>query len=162
MPDYITEAEADTFLTSVFDTPGWDAITVEAIRDLALKSATESIDNLLFKGKKTVTGQANEFPRTIIIEDLTDGGTSLVDIGTPDAIKNACAYITDALLGGRSTESSFAELSITAESMPGFSREMRDAQQNLHIAHGIPSIRAWNLLKPYLGSPSKIILQRTR
>jgi hypothetical protein len=64
MAAYITEAEADTLLTSVTDTAEWTAAN-SADKDYALLIATELIDALPLIGKKKVSTQVNEFPRAV-------------------------------------------------------------------------------------------------
>lgn len=120
----------------------------------ALATATRSIDTLNFAGFKhdqTYTGevpnQPNQFPR---------GNDDQV----PDDVIRACCELAISLLDDRDPEIEMENLATGHNGMGDarIARDTRLAQE--HIAAGIVSLRAWNLLKPYLLDPGRIQVLR--
>lgn len=133
---YIDIAEAQTFFNERFGTEAWD-LASDDFKLRALKQATKSINALNFMGSKTVSTQANEFPRS---------GDTVVG----DDIKEACCEIAYSLLDG-------AEVDLERQNLTADSQGISDARATYtrviavdHIAAGIASARAWDILKPYL------------
>lgn len=120
----------------------------------ALKTATRMIDTLNFAGYKhdeTWTNgaptQALQFPR----------GNDLV---VPDEVFQACCELAFSLLDDRDPEIEMENLA-TAHNGIGDARIARDTRlAHEHIAAGIPSLRAWNLLKPFLIDPGRGVMLR--
>ncbi len=110
----------------------------------ALEEATRAIDVLNYGGHKndrTATGQfpnqINQFPR---------GNDTIV----PDEISRACCELALAFLDDVDPELEMENLTLGHQGV-GAARIVRDtsyAQE--HVRNGIPSLRAWLLLKPFL------------
>ena len=137
MPSYATEAEGDTYITEAFlDSDPWD--TAETVdKDKALAMATRIIDRLNFQGELAVATQANQFPR----------GT---DTTVPDDIKNASIEIAFALLDGVDPTLERQNLNVTNQGLASAKTAYDRSFAAPHIANGIPSPVAWDILKPYL------------
>lgn len=134
---YMTVDEANTYVfENKLDSYPWDNVT-DTQKGIALNLAAEAINRLSFKGSRTVTGQTHEFPR---------GG----DTSFPAAIEKACAEIAFALIDGRNPEYDYESLRVSQDKVSGveITSEVDVAQP--HIAAGIPSATAWNMLTPYL------------
>jgi len=145
---YGTETAANTyFLTKSFDDDNVWADSASDKRLVALNRATILINRLEFEGDKTVSTQDDEFPR--------DG-----DVVVPVEIEYAAYEISRELLRGRDPEQEYqlrgsARLGlnrVSLESKPGYISEAR--------LHSIPSIIAWDLIKPFLTEGDNINIQR--
>ena len=105
------------------------------------------IDNLNFRGKKNSSTQLLQFPR----------GTDTV---VPTDIKIACYEIALRLLDGFDPDFEAENLGSINQGIAGL-RDTYDRSFVLdHLRAGIPSPRAWALLKPYLVDPQTILLSR--
>lgn len=134
---YTTVEEADTYLGNTIDYLIWlSTDTNTKVR--ALNTATRQIDNLKYKGDKTLSTQTFQFPRN---------GNLVV----PTDIKDACVLLAGALVDGVSIEEEYNSQSVTAESYTNIKTTYsRESSNSEHILNGIPSILAWKKLKPYL------------
>lgn len=112
----------------------------------ALNRATILIDTLRFAGEKSEATQENEFPRN---------GEAI-----PKEIMYATYEIARAVLAGRDIEhddygrnkTSIGLNRIAAQKDP---RTMSEAK-----AHGIPSVMAWDFLRPYLVEGGNFTLEQ--
>lgn len=119
----------------------------------ALTEATTIIDTLNYVGEKTDSTQLHQFPRRAIGSDTV---TPTIDTTVPNDIEVACYEIAIALLSGIDPD---REIENLATSVQGFSqaRATYDRAYVLeHIAAGVPSAKAWRLLKPYLRDPRRV------
>jgi hypothetical protein len=118
-----------------------------AARKSALAEATQLIDRLNFAGCKHQSNQLKQFPR----DD---------DVSVPMDIEKACYEIALKLLDGYDPELEVSNLASTSQ---GYS-SVRDTYNRSfvldHIRAGIPSSKAWELLKPYLRDPNVVKLSR--
>lgn len=145
MSAYLTNSEADVIFESRPYSSDWDAAsTTEDLKTKLLTRATQLIDDLNFIGSKTDEDQELEFPRGD-------------DTAIPESIKKACAEIAYAILGGRDIEYDHELLGASAANEAG---RLSSSVINIAKLHGIPSIKAWNYLRPYLRDGSSITLNR--
>lgn len=124
----------------------WKEATM-AERKMAMGEATELIDRLNFAGKKHDFNQLRQFPR----------GADLV---VPKDIEKACYEIALKLLDGYDPEMEVANL---ASGGQGFSTVRTTYDRTFvlpHLRAGIPSSKAWELLKPYLSDPHLLRIRR--
>ena len=140
MPSYATAAEGDTYIAEAFlDSDPWDDSTT-AQKDKALAAATRIIDRLNFIGALAVATQVNQFPRG-------------EDTAVPADIKNASIEIAFALLDGVSPDNERENLNVTAQGLSSARTSYDRGFAPAHIANGVPSPVAWDILKPYLRDP---------
>lgn len=143
---YITVEEAQDYFDAKLGTDAWDSSTDDE-KLKALKNATVLINRLNFKGYKTISNQGNEFPRD---------GSSIV----PQPILDATCELALVLLDGASVNQEMSNIAATSR---GFSSVRTNYTRDFvlaHIAAGIPSAEAWQLLLPYLRDPREIRIQR--
>lgn len=143
---------ADAYFALKLNTGAWDNADSD-IKQLALNDATEIINRFEFIGCKTVSTQANEFPRSGILFDNILLDETLV----PDKIRKALYEIAFALLRGVDTEREIRSQSVISR---GFStvRTTYDPRRTLeHIQYGVPSAIAWLYLLPFLNRESGVI-----
>lgn len=114
----------------------------------ALNDATERIDRLNFAGARTIATQERQWPR--------DGEDEV-----PVNIKKATYEIAFQLLDGRDPEVEY-NLLRKVDVGVGPTRSTNDTNKiPQHIANGIPSLLAWQYLKPYLRSRTVIQINRS-
>lgn len=143
---YQTVSGADTYFDERLDSDVWVQAS-STNKTKALATATRYIDALNFAGDKADAAQENEFPR----------GTDTV---IPQAIKDATCEIAIALLDGVNIEYQAEQGNVESVKYgPGSLRKESDWIPE-HITHGIPSIVAWNLLRPYLRDATTLTLKR--
>jgi len=146
MTPYITNAEGDAYFDERLNVSAWTSASEED-KTKAAKEATRTIDQLNFRGKKAEQDQELQFPR-------------YNDSSVPDAIKWACAEVALALLDGVDPDIEYANLRMVAQGY-GNVRSTYDVDRvPQHILAGIPSIRAWRFLLPFLRDPHNIKLNR--
>ena len=146
MSSYVTTDEADTYFETRFQSEEWeDADSDTKIRVLA--TSTKLMDNLNYFGTKTESSQELQFPR--------NGQTTI-----PTRVKEACYEISYALLEGRDPDYDIENINVSGSRF-GSASVSRDPENiPLHVVAGIPSIRAWNLLRPYLNNSQTLRIER--
>lgn len=143
---YITVEEADAYFADRLNTEPWEEAT-DTDKLKALKTATQAIDRLNFKGSKTDSSQVLEFPRN---------GASIL----PNAIIYAVCEEAFTLIDGKDPE-------LEAESLGSINNKFAtvgstydsDVRKD-HIRAGIMSHVAWLHLIPFLSDPQSIVLRR--
>jgi hypothetical protein len=138
--------KADIYFDNRLRSTAWKESTVQE-RKSALVEATDLIDNLNFIGSKHAPSQFHQFPRN-------------TDTETPWVIEKACYEIALKLLEGFDPDMETDNLSASAQ---GFSsvRETYDRTFVLsHLRAGIPSSKAWELLKPWLSEKRSLKIRR--
>lgn len=140
---YLTNSEADVFFETRPDSSVWDTISEEK-KTQFLTEATRLIDNLNYAGDKADSEQELEFPRG-------------EDTSIPTSIKNACCEIAYALLTGRNVE---YDNELVGASVGNEVGRIDLKVINIAKIHGIPSIKAWYLLRPFFRDGSSITLNR--
>jgi hypothetical protein len=144
---YIDVADAQTYFDERLRTDPWDDAE-DSDKLKALKMATRMIDKLNFAGCKHDEDQELQFPRGD-------------DTEVPQDIKDATCELALALLDDVDPNLEVENLSHTKQGI-GDARVERDTTfSDEHIRAGIPSIDAWNLLKPYLRDPREVGLLRS-
>ncbi len=145
---YTTESEGVTYATGAYPAPtGWDAADTDS-RERTLSEATRIVDQLNFKGFKTDTDQTLEFPR--------DGDTTV-----PQAIKDACSEIAFSLLDGVDPVIEFENVWMTSMKYGPVASTFDKTEAAVHVLAGVPSIKAWRKLLPFLEDAQTVQLRRT-
>lgn len=111
-------------------------------QEVALRSASEMIDNLPIVGTKAVAGQDHAFPRA---------GQSEV----PVEIKRACAEIAYALLDGVDPEREYRELEVRSSRYANIHTSYSLIRLQMS-AYGIPSYTAWKYICKWVNTPQTI------
>lgn len=142
---YITTEEGDTYFASRLSAEAWTA-AADGDKTKAVEMATQAINNLNFRGGKTVSSQTDQFPR----------GTAGV---TPQAIKDACAEIALAYLDGFDPGIERDNLSAISQGLSSARTTFDKQYMEAHKIAGVPIV-AWNLLLPYLASSSNFKINR--
>ena len=111
----------------------------------ALVTATSTLNNLRYAGSMTDSTQVLEFPRN---------GSAVV----PIAIQEACYELAMAFLKGVDAETeyagTFASLRSFGQIETRYDYGMRPPE---HIVAGVPSLRAWHLIRPFLSKDLTIL-----
>lgn len=118
----------------------------------ALREATRLIDCLNFSGVKVDPNQFKEFPRKLN-EDAED-------TVVPKNVEIACYEIALKIIEGFDTDREVQNLAYTSQ---GFSSARSTYDRSFvleYLRAGIPSSKAWELLKPYLRDPQEVTLCR--
>lgn len=143
---YVSVNSADSYFDTRLDSSIWTEENAEN-KEKALITATRYIDRLNFAGDKADDSQILEFPR----DDDTE---------VPDEVKYACCEIAIALLDGANVEFESEMGNLESVSFgPGALRHESEWIPE-HTIHGIPSIVAWRLLKPFLRDGKSFTLKR--
>lgn len=150
MAAYGSNTEGDTYFQTRLYTADWDEAT-EDQRTRACLEATSRIDQLRFKGKKTDADQENEWPRTNTVFDTDE---------IPDRIKHAQFEIAQALLGGADPDANYENLAAVAEGYSSARTTYSRRHVPEHFTAGIPSVTAWQYLKPLLVDPRRLRIKR--
>lgn len=170
---YISVEDAEEYFEGRLVTTAWDDAT-DALKSKALIEATKRIDRLNYAGLRTsdynrrkaesangtclvdniiqptdigTDPQAHEFPR--------DGRTDI-----PVEVLSACCEIAYALLDGVDAEMELINLGTSSQGFAAIRETYDPMTVNLAFRHGIPSVTAWNYLRPFLKDPSEIRIRR--
>lgn len=157
MANYITYSEAEAYANERLNVEAWDAAVdsdgsiagepgSETYKSIAM--ATKIIDRLNYRGSKTASTQANEFPRG-------------EDTDVPDDIKQACFEIALALLDGVNPDLEAENLGMIAQGYANVRSTYDRSVPAPHISAGVPSITAWRYLVPFLRNPQEVSINRT-
>jgi len=160
---YGTVDEANTYFDNRLFSTTWTSANATE-REQALIGATQIIDRLNFSGEKAAVyailydsdgdlvdpaptkaeiraaylSQELEFPR----------GT---DTNVPDDIKIACWEVAYALLDGIDPDMEAENLAVIGQTISSVRTTYdRNNVSMEHIANGVPSAKAWRLLRPFL------------
>jgi hypothetical protein len=145
-PYYGTLDRANTFFSERLKTDLWfDAI--DSDKEKSLRMSAEVIDRLSFKGCKTLETQSLEFPRS---NSLT----------IPIDIEKACYFCAYSFLDGYEPDQQDGRLGTTSEGFSLVRATFDRTRVQMHLEHGIPSIDAWRLLKPYLNQVQGTYLRK--
>jgi hypothetical protein len=173
MSYYGTLAEANQYFALRLHSIAWD-MAEPRDKPKALFAATKIIDSLNFKGHRhTVWVLLQSFVREYsndndpfldtyferLREDQIRAAEEQqplefprgADAVVPDDIRRACYEIAYNLLDGKDPEMELENLQVTAH---GYGLVRTHYERSMvpqeHIINGIPSVTAWNILKPYL------------
>lgn len=154
MAAYPTLQEADEYFeTRLFGQP-W-ANYPSQDRAAALLAATQDIDRLNFAGMKHA---AWVVAQTTCDEDAIKAASATQplqfprgpDETVPDDIKIACYEIAFNRLDGKDPEQEYEDLPTVSQGYSSVRRTYNRSFTHEHLQHGIVSLYAWRLLKPYL------------
>lgn len=143
---YGTISEAETYFGERLNTRAWDTAVISD-RTKALLMATRAIDRLNFSGSKNSYTQELQFPRG---DDTT----------VPSDIKYACFELALAFLDGVDLEQEANSVNVASDAFSGVRTTYDGDTYAEHMRAGIPSIVAWQYLKPYLRDPREILISR--
>lgn len=144
---YCTITDGDAYFSLRIPYDVWvNASTDDKTRALAM--ATQLIDHLNYQGIKHDPTQVLEFPRND-------------DTIVPRDIQVACCEIAYALLDGRDLDYDTEGLADNDISFERIRVRFDKTSIPVHIAHQIPSVIAWNHLRPYLRDAANITLSRS-
>jgi len=149
MANYITVERAQEIADERLNVEAWDDAVDTDGSDwgdpgtLCVKAATmatRAINQLNYRGEKTVATQDNAFPRG---EDPT----------VPVNIELACFEIMLALLDGIDPAIEFENLSLTSQGYANVRSTYNREVPDVYYTAGIVSVTAWRYLMPYLVDP---------
>lgn len=155
---YGSVIDGDTYFSKRLRSFFWDDATL-ADRKKALVEAAQIIDSLNYSGSKTDSEQLRQFPRTAPGSENPEV-VAVSDTEVPANIEIAAYEIAIQLLSGIDPN---IEVENLASSSQGFSTARTTYERAYvleHIAAGVPSARAWNLLRPFLRDPASVGLSR--
>jgi hypothetical protein len=145
-PTYGTVQEADRYFGVLLHGELWDRSTpIRKYR--ALVSATKQIDTLRFAGRKTDDDQALEFPRY--------GNTEV-----PLAIRQAAYEEALSLLRGVDPTTEYDNLFVRSRGFGSLRTDYEPQNPPEHKKAGVTSLRAWQMLIPYLKPALDLKLRR--
>lgn len=156
MAPYITAVRADELAGDKLETGPWDDNKLEEGSSFgeegtktykSLAQATQIIDRLNYRGRKTDSTQENEFPR---------GG----DTNIPEDIERACFEIALALLDGVDPDIEFENLYMNSQGFANVRSTYERNSVNPYYSVGVPSFMAWKYLQPYLVDCQRVKLER--
>ncbi len=137
---------ADQYFGERLNTRAWDT-AILSDRTKALIMASRAIDRLNFAGEKAVSAQVLQFPRGI-------------DTAVPQDVEFACYELAFAFLDGVDSEQEANSVGVASDAFSGVRTTYDGDSYAEHMRAGIPSIMAWEYLKPYLRDPREIALSR--
>jgi hypothetical protein len=143
---YGSLSRANIYFDDRLNSEVWEN-SIAASRHKSLIMATRIIDRLNFEGQKFDEEQPLQFPR---------GNETTV----PLDIEYAAYEIAIILLDGFDLEQELNNANVTSDAFSGVRTTYSDSSYREHIIAGIPSVIAWNYLKPYLRDPRQVNLSR--
>lgn len=147
IPFYGSVEGGDEYFLQVLRSDAWFEATSQQ-KQQSLYEATEAIDKLNYRGDKTEETQVLQFPR---------GG----DTDVPYDILFAAYNIALKLLEGFDPDLEIKQTLYTQQKFGPTESEYNPGRRTpLHLLVGIPSIKAWHKLLPYLREPESITVQR--
>jgi hypothetical protein len=145
-PTYGTVQEADRYFGVLLHGELWERST-NIRKYKALVTATKQIDTLRFAGRKTDDSQSLEFPR-------------FGDTGVPLAIRQATYEEALSLLKGVDPITEYDNLFVRSRGFGSLRTDYEPQNPSEHKKAGITSLRAWQLLLPYLKPALDLKLRR--
>lgn len=143
---YGTLTAADHYFEYRLNSSDWSDSVIKD-RERALIQATRLIDKLNFESDKYDADQILQFPRG---DDTT----------IPIEIEYAAYEIAIKLLEGIDNDLEAQGLGVLTETYTGVRTTYQDGFVNEHLRAGIPSIEAWEYLKPFLRDSKRLTLAR--
>lgn len=153
---YGTVAGGDFYFENKLNSLSWLSASAEE-KFQAIFEATQAIDKLSFIGVKTNSDQKRQFPR----KNIKTRDVALVeDTTVPDDIVFACYELALRLLDGVDIDMESENLASNRRRYDSVETYYDRRFPPVHVASGIPSIKAWHFLLPYLRDNSEIVLSR--
>lgn len=125
----------------------WTDSTAEK-QDIAIQMATDALERLNYDGSKTDAEQDLQFPR--------DGDTEI-----PVAMKQACCECAYAFIDGYDQEYEMDNVRATSLKFANVVTKYDSRVVPYHKIEGIPSIKAWQLIQPFLRDTKSMELIRS-
>lgn len=127
----------------------------------ALIDATRLIDTLNFSGRKADSLQVLQFPRlNSYLDPVTVRTTETSDVNVPDDIKAATYIVADKLLDGWDPDMEADVAAVQSQKYQGASTMYNREYIPEHMRAGIPSAKAWVLLRPYVRDSQEVEITR--
>jgi hypothetical protein len=145
-PTYGSVQEADRYFGVLLHGELWERST-NIRKYKALVTATKQFDTLRYSGVKTSADQALEFPRF--------GQTTV-----PLAIRQACYEEALSLLKGVDPTTEYDNLFVRSRGFGSLRTDYEPQNPAEHKKAGITSLRAWQMLLPYLKPALDLKLRR--
>lgn len=172
-------SSANSYFANKLHSESWSDST-PSDRPKALLEATRIIDNLRYKGVKHSVWEvmyewnsskekyekilSNPPTRNEIISADAEQELEFPrgqDTEVPQEIKWACYEIAFALIEGFDPEDAADRLNIVRQSYSSVKTTYDNSSEAMeYLAYGIPTMRVWNLLKPYLSGVNPINISR--
>lgn len=166
-------SEAVTYFSNRLHTDAWDYAT-ESEREKALIEATKIVDSLNYKGWKASVyavlydsdGDAvSPLPTAEEIKDAYDSQIREfprnTDTTVPDAILMAVWEISYQLLDGVDVDLELENLDVTSQGIASVRTTYDRRHVSIeHLYNGVPSLKAWRFLYPYLRDVKHIKISR--
>ncbi len=157
---YGTVVDGDLYFNSGLWGRKWKASS-PARKSQALVSATQIVDRYNYCGCKANDGQVLQFPRKNTYTDpITGEVTTTSDDDVPNDIAVATYLIADKLLDGWDPD-------MEADSLPTLQNKydkvsVMNTREFVpeHLRAGVPSARAWGILRQYIRDPQNLVLVR--
>lgn len=147
LPSYCQITDGDAYFSTRLPYDVWiNATADDKFRALAM--STRLIDHLNYQGIKHNPTQLLEFPRND-------------DTVVPRDIMFACCEIAYALLDGRDLDYDTEGLADASVSFERIRVQYDKRVIPIHLAHQIPSVIAWNYLRPYLRDCNNVVISRS-
>ena len=144
--NYLTIAEAQTYFDTRLNTEAWDEANATD-RNKALAMSTRIINQFNYLGSKTVDSQTNQFPR---------GGETEVQ----QEILDACAEIAFNLLDGVEPDLELENVGVVHQGVSSAKTTYDRSFVAEHLANGVPSATAWQMMKPFMVDVNSVSISR--
>lgn len=146
LPIYGSVEKADNFFAMLLEGESWCFLNRDK-RVKCLVSATKLVDQLNYSGEVVSADQPLQFPR----------GT---DTTVPGAIEEATYWLALALSKGVDPDTERDNAFMKTQAFGNLRTEYDRSSPPVHIINGIPSPRAWALLRPFLVEDRGLNLRR--
>lgn len=166
MTMYGTLADANTYMSANrVETGSWDDAT-DTEKTKALTQATIRIERLRFVGLKTPAHNLYKLNPNVTEEELIAAAATQElafprggDTEVPAAIKKATYELAYAILDGIDEELEYSNVFVNSQNIGGV-RLTSSQRPPPNVIAGIPSMVAWNYLRPYMVRPGGFDLRR--
>lgn len=156
---YGTVDDGDTYFNSGLWGRKWKASS-PARKSQSLVSATQVIDKFNYCGCKAFEGQVLQFPRKNSYTDTNGDVTITSDDVVPKDITIATYLIADKLLDGWDPDMEADNMSTLQNKYDKVSVMNTREFIPEHVRAGVPSSRAWAILRAYIRDPQELVLIR--
>lgn len=147
MTPLTTVEYADSYFGQIKSVIDWDDFSEDGEKLKGLNTATQMINTLNFRGSVTAAEQENAFPRN-------------GQVTVPEDIQKACAELALVVLNGIDLDLETEGLFMKSMGYSNVRSTYDTDNAPDHIVAGIPSIKAWKYLQPYLNNNRTIGVNR--
>lgn len=150
----------------------WDTVSLDD-REKAMHTATRAIDNLSYVGEKNAAYVQRQLaanpncPTAAELLAIQEAGETQelkfprgTDTTVPTDIEYACYEIAFSLVDGRDPQEDLEDLATISQGYSAVRRTRDRSFSHEHILAGIPSLQAWNYIRPYLRDSKNIRVNR--